>query len=313
VSRGVRRPPERDESFTQLSGDPVAPLDTEPICPIHGPLDRAGRSTAFRAGVRRCTAAGVDDSQFCGLRDGRGDQTSASTTARPRSTGLSDGPSTMPSLMGLDSITRARGDVGRGVAIASLDDMQTLFCGSSLGDSRSYDDSTRRRRSCSRSTSLRRGGGRRAAGALGTIQRTSSGVDRPEGLVLPCRPGDAPGRGHDRVVLEPRMPAGPRSRSRATTPLGRLDGRPGAGVTLNDADLFEQAVARGLDVAISRPRLSSSSNAQIDFFEDRQLRAARRILARELRETFGARDPKSWHYHSTRRPPLHRDPTSRSR
>ena len=36
-------------------------------------------------------------------------------------------------------------------------------------------------------------------------------------------------------------------------------------------------------------------NAQIDFFEEiAKLRAARRIWARELRETFGATDPRSW-------------------
>ncbi|MEA2152911.1 MAG: methylmalonyl-CoA mutase, N-terminal domain, partial [Solirubrobacteraceae bacterium] len=36
-------------------------------------------------------------------------------------------------------------------------------------------------------------------------------------------------------------------------------------------------------------------NAQIDFFEEvAKLRAARRIWARELRETYGARNPRSW-------------------
>jgi methylmalonyl-CoA mutase N-terminal domain/subunit len=43
------------------------------------------------------------------------------------------------------------------------------------------------------------------------------------------------------------------------------------------------------------PRLSFFFNAQIDFFEEiAKYRAARRIWARELRETFGARDPRSW-------------------
>ena len=45
----------------------------------------------------------------------------------------------------------------------------------------------------------------------------------------------------------------------------------------------------------SRPRLSFFFNAQIDFFEEiAKYRAARRIWARELRETFGARKPESW-------------------
>jgi methylmalonyl-CoA mutase N-terminal domain/subunit len=56
----------------------------------------------------------------------------------------------------------------------------------------------------------------------------------------------------------------------------------------------EQAVGRGLDVDDFAPRLSFFFNAQIDFFEEiAKYRAARRIWARELRDTFGARNPKS--------------------
>ena len=45
----------------------------------------------------------------------------------------------------------------------------------------------------------------------------------------------------------------------------------------------------------SRRSLSFFFNAHIDFFEEiAKLRAARRIWARELKETFGARDPRSW-------------------
>jgi methylmalonyl-CoA mutase N-terminal domain/subunit len=54
-------------------------------------------------------------------------------------------------------------------------------------------------------------------------------------------------------------------------------------------------VARGLDVDDFAPRLSFFFNAHIDFFEEiAKYRAARRIWARELRETFGARKPESW-------------------
>jgi methylmalonyl-CoA mutase N-terminal domain/subunit len=57
----------------------------------------------------------------------------------------------------------------------------------------------------------------------------------------------------------------------------------------------EEAVARGLDVDDFAPRLSFFFNAQIDFFEEiAKYRAARRIWARELRERFGATDPRSW-------------------
>ena len=66
--------------------------------------------------------------------------------------------------------------------------------------------------------------------------------------------------------------------------------------TLKDGLTYvEQAVARGLDVDDFAPRLSFFFNAQIDFFEEiAKYRAARRIWAREMRETFGAKDPRSW-------------------
>jgi methylmalonyl-CoA mutase N-terminal domain/subunit len=66
--------------------------------------------------------------------------------------------------------------------------------------------------------------------------------------------------------------------------------------TLKDGLTYvEHAVARGLDVDSFAKRLSFFFNAQIDFFEEiAKYRAARRIWARELRETFGAKDPRSW-------------------
>jgi methylmalonyl-CoA mutase, N-terminal domain len=65
--------------------------------------------------------------------------------------------------------------------------------------------------------------------------------------------------------------------------------------TLKDGLTYvEQAVARGLDVDDFAPRLSFFFNAQIDLFEEiAKYRAARRIWARELRDTFGARDERS--------------------
>jgi methylmalonyl-CoA mutase N-terminal domain/subunit len=54
-------------------------------------------------------------------------------------------------------------------------------------------------------------------------------------------------------------------------------------------------VERGLDVDVFAPRLSFFFNAHNDFFEEiAKYRAARRIWAREMRETFGARDSRSW-------------------
>lgn len=55
------------------------------------------------------------------------------------------------------------------------------------------------------------------------------------------------------------------------------------------------AVERGLTIDEFAPRLSFFFNAHNDFFEEiAKYRAARRIWARELRETFGAKNPRSW-------------------
>lgn len=54
-------------------------------------------------------------------------------------------------------------------------------------------------------------------------------------------------------------------------------------------------MARGMDVDEFAPRLSFFFNAHNDFFEEiAKYRAARRIWAREMRETFKAKNPRSW-------------------
>jgi methylmalonyl-CoA mutase N-terminal domain/subunit len=54
-------------------------------------------------------------------------------------------------------------------------------------------------------------------------------------------------------------------------------------------------IERGMDVDGFAPRLSFFFNSHNDFFEEiAKFRAARRIWAREMRETFGAEDPRSW-------------------
>jgi methylmalonyl-CoA mutase N-terminal domain/subunit len=65
--------------------------------------------------------------------------------------------------------------------------------------------------------------------------------------------------------------------------------------TLKDGFTYvEQAIERGLDVDDFAPRLSFFFNAHIDFFEEiAKYRAARRIWARELRETYGAKSERS--------------------
>jgi methylmalonyl-CoA mutase, N-terminal domain len=57
----------------------------------------------------------------------------------------------------------------------------------------------------------------------------------------------------------------------------------------------EEAIKRGLDVDEFAPRISFFWDVHNDFFEEiAKFRAARRIWAHELRERYGAKNPKSW-------------------
>jgi methylmalonyl-CoA mutase N-terminal domain/subunit len=57
----------------------------------------------------------------------------------------------------------------------------------------------------------------------------------------------------------------------------------------------EEGIKRGLDVDDFAPRLSFFFNCHNDFFEEiAKFRAARRIWAKELRHTYGAKSPRSW-------------------
>ena len=66
--------------------------------------------------------------------------------------------------------------------------------------------------------------------------------------------------------------------------------------TLGDGlEYVRWCVARGMDVDDFAPRLSFFFNCHNDFFEEiAKFRAARRIWAREMKENFGAKNPRSW-------------------
>ncbi|GAB4449385.1 MAG: methylmalonyl-CoA mutase family protein [Anaerolineales bacterium] len=66
--------------------------------------------------------------------------------------------------------------------------------------------------------------------------------------------------------------------------------------TLGDGlEYVRWGIARGMDVDEFAPRLSFFFNAHNDFFEEiAKYRAARRIWAREMRQTFKAKNPRSW-------------------
>jgi len=67
-------------------------------------------------------------------------------------------------------------------------------------------------------------------------------------------------------------------------------------VTLaNGMEYVRWGIDRGLKVDSFAPRLSFFFNAHNDLFEEiAKYRAARRIWAREMRDTFGAKNPRSW-------------------
>ncbi|HUB03758.1 MAG TPA: methylmalonyl-CoA mutase family protein, partial [Solirubrobacteraceae bacterium] len=132
----LRAAAERDAPFSTISGEPIKPLYTGADLPagIGGDDDPIGFPGEFPY------TRGVYGSMYRGrlwtMRQFAGFGTAAETNARFRylldhgQTGLSTAFD-MPSLMGLDSDhPRSLGEVGReGVAIDSLDDMETLFSG----------------------------------------------------------------------------------------------------------------------------------------------------------------------------------------
>jgi methylmalonyl-CoA mutase N-terminal domain/subunit len=66
--------------------------------------------------------------------------------------------------------------------------------------------------------------------------------------------------------------------------------------TLADGiEYVKWALARGLDIDAFAPRISFFFNSHNDFFEEvAKFRAARRIWARQMREVYGAKNPRSW-------------------
>ena len=208
----------------------------------------------------------------------------------------------MPTLMGYDSDhPRSLGEVGReGVAIDSLDDMETLFAGIPLGEVSTSMTINAPARDAARLLRLRRrAAGRAADGApRDDPDGHPQGVHRAEGVDLPARAVDAARHGHDRVLLARSMPLlAPDLDLRLPHPRGRLERRRRSSRSRSPtaSRTSRRAIERGLDVDDFAPRLSFFFNAHLDFFEEiAKYRAARRIWARELRDRYGAKNPRSW-------------------
>jgi methylmalonyl-CoA mutase, N-terminal domain len=206
----------------------------------------------------------------------------------------------MPTLMGHDSDSpRSLGEVGReGVAIDSLDDMETLFAGIPLGEV---------------STSMTINSPAAMLLAFYLCVGEEQGVPREElrGTIqtdilkeyIAQKEYIFPPEPSMRLVTDmiefcaAEMPkwhpisiSGYHIREAGSTAAQEL------AFTLADGFTYvDWAIERGLAVDEFAPRLSFFFNAHLDFFEEiAKYRAARRIWARELRDRYGARNPRSW-------------------
>ncbi|MFL5891254.1 MAG: methylmalonyl-CoA mutase [Solirubrobacterales bacterium] len=294
--------PERDALFETISGQPIEPLYTEE--------DLAGWDTERDLGFpgEFPYTRGVYPSMYRGrlwtMRQFAGFGTADETNERFRylldhgQTGLSTAFD-MPTLMGLDSSDgRSLGEVGvEGVAIDTLDDMIDLFHGIPL-------DRVTTSMTINAPAAILLAFYVCAAEEQGVPPEALGGTIQTDILkeyiaqkewCFPIEPAM-------RLVTDmiewctERMPrwhpisiSGYHIREAGSTAQQEL------AFTLKDGFTYvEEAVARGLDVDEFAPRLSFFFNAHIDFFEEiAKYRAARRIWAREMSETFGARRPES--------------------
>jgi methylmalonyl-CoA mutase N-terminal domain/subunit len=206
----------------------------------------------------------------------------------------------MPSLMGHDSDSPlSRGEVGReGVAIDTLDDMADLFAGIDLREvSVSMTINGPAAIMLALFVAAAQAGGVAPADLAGTIQADilKEYIAQKEW----CFPIEPAVRLQGDMIewCTSKMPrwhpvsiSGYHIREAGATAAQEL-----AFTLKNGFTYVEEQIARGQDVDSFAPRLSFFFNAQIDFFEEiAKYRAARRIWARELREHYGARNPRSW-------------------
>ena len=290
---------ERDVPFTTLSGEQVRPLYTEQDLPPGESIGLPG-SFPFTRGVYPSMYRG----RLWTMRQFAGFGTAAETNARFRyllehgQTGLSTAFD-MPSLMGHDSDDPlSLGEVGReGVAVDTVADMETLFGGIPLDQ-------------VTVSMTINAPAAIILAFYVVAAERQGISPDRLGGTIQTdilkeyiaqkewCFPVDPAMRLVTDMVAwcaehmprwHPISISGYHIREAGSTAAQEL------AFTLKDGLTYvEHAVARGLDVDQFAPRLSFFFNAQIDFFEEiAKYRAARRIWARELRDTFGAKKPES--------------------
>jgi methylmalonyl-CoA mutase, N-terminal domain len=288
---------ERETLFETISGQEIKPLYTEE--------DRAGSDPERELGFpgEFPYTRGVYPSMYRGrlwtMRQFAGFGTAEETNERFHylldhgQTGLSTAFD-MPTLMGLDSdMERSLGEVGvEGVAIDTLDDVETLFAGIDLGK-------------VTTSMTINAPAAILLAFYVCTAEEQGVPPERLGGTIQTdilkeyiaqkewCFPIEPAMRLVGDMIewCTENMPrwhpisiSGYHIREAGSTAQQEL------AFTLKDGFTYvEQAIERGLDIDDFAPRLSFFFNAHIDFFEEiAKYRAARRIWAREMRETYGA-------------------------
>jgi len=294
--------PERAGLFSTMSGLENEPLYTPANVAIDYDRD-LGYPGAFPY------TRGVYPSMYRGrlwtMRQFAGFGTAEETNARFRylldhgQTGLSTAFD-MPTLMGYDSDhARSLGEVGReGVAIDSLEDMEQLFAGIPLGE-------------VSTSMTINAPAAMLLAFYICVAEEQGVPQDKLRGTIqtdilkeyIAQKEWIFPPEPSMRLCVDmieycarhvplwhPVSISGYHIREAGSTAAQEL------AFTLADGFAYVEAgVERGLDVDDFAPRLSFFFNAHIDFFEEvAKYRAARRIWARELRERYGAKNPRSW-------------------
>jgi methylmalonyl-CoA mutase, N-terminal domain len=295
-------PERRGELSSTMSGIENEPLSTPETAEIDYDRD-LGYPGAFPF------TRGVYPSMYRGrlwtMRQFAGFGTAEETNARFRyllehgQTGLSTAFD-MPTLMGYDSDhPRSLGEVGReGVAVDSLEDMQTLFDGIPLGEvSTSMTINSPAAILLAFYLCVGESQGVERAALRGTIQTDilKEYIAQKE-YIFPPEPSM-------RLVTDmvefcsAEMPlwhpisiSGYHIREAGSTAAQEL------AFTLADGFTYvEWAIERGLDVDDFAPRLSFFFNAHLDFFEEiAKYRAARRIWATLMRDKYGAKNPRSW-------------------
>ncbi len=292
---------EGESSFKTLSGEVVSALYTERDLP---PDPESSIGLPGEYPFTRGIYASMYRGQLWTMRQFAGFGTPEETNKRFHyllqhgQTGLSTAFD-MPSLMGQDSDhARSLGEVGReGVAIDTVRDMETLFAGIPLDE-------------ITVSMTVNAPAAIMLAFFVVAAERQGVGPERLGGTLQTdilkeyiaqkewCFPIDPAMRLVTDMIewASAHMPrwhpvsiSGYHIREAGATAAQEL-----AFTLKNGLTYVEHVIARGVDVDDFAPRLSFFFNAQIDFFEEvAKYRAARRIWARELRDTFGASKERS--------------------